>query len=214
MKENIKRLAVLVIITIIATFIMADTVMADPPGHHAIQGQYAATGGGTCFAAPLGFDNLAPKNGAYNLMTFSMEGIFTFYRDGTGHAKRINPTVIHPSPVIAGSPFAGIYEDEWNFTYEFERDGSITLTTDIREDGGPDYDGQFTSGPWKDIVGGRQAGRNWRGTVSPDAKTVILNGGLNDLITNYPPNTTEIICNVSAVLNWQHDTHHKHDIDH
>ena len=60
MKGNIKRLAVLVIITVIATFVMAATVTAGSPID--ITGQYAATGSGTCFVAPFGFDdNLQPK---------------------------------------------------------------------------------------------------------------------------------------------------------
>jgi len=61
MKGNIKRLAVLVIITVMATFMMAATVTAGSPID--ITGQYAATGGGTCLVAFGGFDednNMVP----------------------------------------------------------------------------------------------------------------------------------------------------------
>ena len=60
MKGNIKRLAVLVIITVMATFMMAATVTARSRNHRFIQGQYAATGSVTCLVAELGFDNLVP----------------------------------------------------------------------------------------------------------------------------------------------------------
>jgi hypothetical protein len=200
MKGDINKLVLLMIIIVMASFILATTVTAGQPYHRAIRGQYAATGGGTCFVAFLGFENLVPKDGAYVLMTFSMEAVFTFYRDGTGHVERTNPTVIHnPSP-FAPYPCAGISKDSWDFTYEVKRDGSITLT----EVPGS-HSGEFTSGPWVALGEYHDEGRNWRGTVSPDGKTIILNGGLDDIITSPSNPGTEIICNVSAVLTWQHN---------
>ena len=155
MKGNIKRLAVLVIITVMATFMMADTVTAESRTHRFIQGQYAATGSVTCLVAFEGFDDdlvpnpvpapdPTPTTGPtirYQLLTCSMEGVFTFYRDGTGHGERPNsPCVIHSGP--PGAPFAANSQDSWDFTYEVKRDGSITLT---QEPG--THSGSFTSGP-------------------------------------------------------------------
>ncbi len=204
MKGNIKKLVLLMIITAIASFIFAAKVKAAEPYPLAIQGRYAATGSGTCFVAPLGFNgDLAPNAGIYMLMTFTMEGVFTFYRDGTGHIERPHcPTVIHyPPPPFVSSPFAGDSKDSSDFTYDVERDGSITLTQVPGS-----HSGEFTSGPLVAIVGQyHNEGRNWRGTVSPDGKTIILNGGLPDIITSPPPNGENIICNTSAVLIWQHN---------
>ena len=72
MKETIKRLAVLVIITIIATFMMADTVTAEWRKHRFIQGVYAATGSVTCLVAFGGVDELLqPKPNPTPLLTIS-----------------------------------------------------------------------------------------------------------------------------------------------
>ena len=211
MKANIKKLVLLMIFTVIATFMMAATVTAESPGNRSIRGVYAATGSGTCFVAPFGFnDNLVPNSapdgtGAYMLMTFTMEGVFTFHRDGTGHIERPScPTVIHnPSP-FAPYPSAGNSKDSWDFTYEVERDGSITLTQVPGS-----HSGEFTSGPLVALGPYHNNGRNWRGTVSPDGKTIILNSGLPDIITSPPPNPEGIICNGSAVLIWQHEIDHR-----
>jgi hypothetical protein len=202
MKGNIRKLAVLVIITVIATFVMAATVTADQPGHRAIRGQYAGTGGGTCLVAPFGFNNLVPIGGAYDLMTFSIEAVFTFKRDGTGNVERTCPVVNHTGPPWAPYPFGGNSKDSWDFTYAIEPDGSITLTQVPGS-----HSGEFISGPQAGLKY-KNEGRNRRGTVSPDGKTIILNGGLPDIVTDSPSNgdsQLQMICNDSAVLIWQHN---------
>src|SRR5512137_316183 len=135
MKANIRKLVLLMIITVIGTFLMAATVSAGSPGHRAIRGQYAATGSGSCLVAPFGLTNLVPNpapggsDPVYMLMTFTMEGVFTFYRDGTGHAERPScPTIIHTPSPFSPSPNASNSKDSWDFTYEVEWDGSIILT--------------------------------------------------------------------------------------
>ena len=210
MKANIKKLVLLMIITVIATFMMAATVTADPPGHRSIQGVYAATGSGTCFVAPFGFNgNLVPNpapdgTGAYMLMTFTMEGVFTFYRDGTGHIERPHcPVVIVYPPPFVPYPSAGDSKDSSDFTYEVERGGKITLTQVPGS-----HSGEFTDGPL-DGYTYQNENRNWWGKVSPDGKTIVLNSGLPDIITSPPPSVEGLICNGSAVLIWQHDIHHR-----
>ena len=205
MRANTK-LAVLVIITVIVPFIMAATVTAESPGHRSIRGQYAATGGATCFLAACGFDNLVPINGAYEIMTSSLEAVFTFERDGTGKVSRTGPTVNHTGPPWALYPFAGISKDSWEFTYAVGPDGSITLTQVPGS-----HSGEFISGPQAGMTY-KNEGRNRTGTVSPDGKTIILNGGLPDIITFDPPNlagcgVSQMICNSSEVLIWQHNIH-------
>jgi hypothetical protein len=228
MKGNTKRLAVLVIITVIATFMMAATVTAEWRKHRFIQAQYAATGSGTCLVAPFGFDGtLVPKSevlggpSRYMLMTFTMEGVFTFHRDGTGHIVRPTaPTVLHslslppppPPPLVVPPPppypSALDSEDSLDFTYEVGHDGSITLTQVPGS-----HSGSFTSGPMAGFSYANE-NRNWWGTVSPDGKTIILNSGFPDIITS-DDSVEGIICNGSAVLIWQHDIRWgwKHDRD-
>jgi hypothetical protein len=207
MKGHINKLVLLMIITVIASFILAATVLADPPGHRAIRGQYAAAGGGTCFLAHCGFNNLVPNYGIFDLMTFSTEAVFTFTRDGKGHVERTNPTVTHTgNPGTNFLPYAWTAKDSWDFTYAIEPDGSITLTQVPGS-----HSGIGISGPMKDTVFINE-GRNRRGTVSPDGKTIILNGGEPDFVTFASPilpnpgcEVPQMICNDSAVLIWQHN---------
>jgi len=200
MKANVNKLVLLMIIIVIATFTMATAVTAKSPGNHSIQGVYAATGSGSCLVAPFGLTDLVPNSGIYMLMTFTMEGVFTFYRDGTGHAERPScPTIIHSPSPFSPYPNASNGEDSWDFTYEVERDGSIILTQVPGS-----HSGEFTSGPFVALGQYHNNGRNWRGTVSPNAKTIILNGGLPDIITS-PSSEEGIVCNTSAVLIWLKD---------
>ncbi len=153
MKGNIKRLALLVVITVMATFMMAATVTAESSKHGSIwgqfwspidiTGQYAATGSGTCLVAPGGFDdylatfksnpNPTPQV-TYQLLTCNWMSVFTFKRDGTGHVERTCPCVIHNghhhNDGYLTCHLPRIRRISWKFTYEVKRDGSITLTQD------------------------------------------------------------------------------------
>jgi hypothetical protein len=212
MKSSMKKLTVLGMIAAIAMFAVVAMASAFDRDDHpkAIQGQYAATGSGTCYVAPFGLDdNLVPINGAYMVMTFTMEGVFTFYPDRKGHIERphcpvviLTPTPYNP-PSCPSCSLAGDSKDSSDFTYEVEREGSITLTQVPGS-----HSGEFTSGPLVAIGTYHNNGRNWRGTVSPDGETIILNSGLPDIITSpgqTPPNPEGIICNTSAVLIRQHN---------
>jgi hypothetical protein len=208
MKRSMKKLAVFVMMAAIAIFIAAATASAGDRDDHpkAIEGKYVATGSGTCFAAPFGLDaQLLPIGGVYLIMPFTMEGVFTFYPGRTGHIERPHCPVVILTPTPWSSyPSAGDSKDSSDFTYEVERDGSITLTQVPGS-----HSGEFTSGPLVALGPYHNNGRNWRGTVSPDGKTIILNSGLPDIITSPPPNPEGIICNGSAVLIWQHEIDHR-----
>ena len=69
------------------------------------------------------------------------------------------------------------------------------------------HSGSFTSGPVAGFTFGNE-NRDWHGTVSPDGKTIILNGGLPDIITTVD-SPEGLVCNASLVLIWQHDIDHK-----
>jgi hypothetical protein len=199
MKGNMKKLVLFVVIATIAIFTVVAMATAGDNRQKAIRGQYAATGGGTCFVAYLGFDNLIPNSGIFDLMTFSIEAVFTFTRDGTGNVERTCPTVFHTANPQTLYPYATIAKDSWDFTYAVEPDGSITLTQVPGS-----HTGGFISGPLDGIPYNNE-GRNRRGTVSPDGKTIILNGGSPDFVTNSEGGPFQMICNDSAVLIWQHN---------
>ena len=187
MKGNIKKLAALVIVTVMVPFIIADMASAWPPawpsGHQAaIQGQYAATGGGVVLLAPFGFNsNLTPINNVGIINWTSREGVFTFKHHGTGSATLLDRTVTLPyqgaGPV---PPNAGSWVDSFDFHYIVTDDGKITITPDS---------GTYTS-EWK--TGSSSGihnieGASFEGTITPDGKTITLNGGAPEVRTLTPP---------------------------
>jgi hypothetical protein len=208
MKGNIKKLVLLVIITVIAPFIFAATVTADQRFPHAIRGQYAATGGGTCIAAFCGFGSDYVPNGAaqgaWADQSFSQEAVFTFEHDGTGTVSETNRYVNHVQIPQSPWPSAGLQTVTYSFAYTVDHDGKINITGDPAT-----FIATWISGPSKGRIGrGRSVSR--AGTISPDGKTIILNGGLPTVETLSPPvvpqcPTPQLICNTSAVLIWQHD---------
>ncbi len=197
MKKNTVKLMVITIITLISIFIMSAIVMAYPGGIRSIRGTYADTGSGTCFIAVNGFQNLVPNDGIYELITYTIEAVFTFKNDGTGHVIRTTGSIF-----LAGNEFpfpqpsATNANDSWDFTYEVKADGSITLTQVPGT-----YTGEFISGPPAGFKY-QQDGRNLRGKISPDGKTIALNGGSPGFITTPGDEKWQGICNESNVLIW------------
>jgi len=222
MKGNIEKLAVLVIITVIAPFMMAGIASAWPPawppawapGHQvAIRGQYAYTGETTCLFSPSDFNaNLQPNAGWGVIQTNSREGDFTFERNGTGSAdifSRVvglpytipSPPAPVPTPV---PPSAGTQHITFDFTYTLQKDGTITMIVDP---------GTFISTQLTGPDTGRifsVEGVSSYGVIAPDGKSIILNSGAPDKYTitridvqGQPLNYS--ICHGSGVLIWQHD---------
>ena len=133
MKGNIKKLALLMIIAVIATFILAATVTADPPRN--LRGQYAATGSGTALVAICGFGadfepNAAQFPGVVVTQTFNNEAVFTFRKNGTGTVTGITH-VVSLNFTSQAWPYtsAGSHTFYWEFTYVVAHDGSVTLST-------------------------------------------------------------------------------------
>jgi hypothetical protein len=217
MKVNIKRLAVLVVITVMATFIL--TAMASA-GSLKTQGQYVSTGSGTCFIALKGFNDTgvpnpwasppvpdAYKSLSWSIQTFSSEGVWTFERDGTGSLTGTNRSVTLPYSLPSGAvtPSAGVQEVSFAFHYDVDDDG-ITITADPGT-----YVIEWTYGPNNGIAY-HLNGFSRKGSISPDGKTIILNGGVPNKMTfveslggTLPPGVSQNICNGSYVLIWQND---------
>jgi hypothetical protein len=210
MKANIKKLVLLMIITVISTFVLAATVTADPPGHLSIRGQYAAIGFQTCLLAQCGFlDNYVPRGASFgfgSIQSLSIEGVFKFEPDGTGTASITKRSINFPPtmPTIP-SASAGIAIDTWMFTYTVTGDGSYTMEPDPGT-----YISTWTEGPYVP-ASYTMSGWLFNGTITPDGKTITLNTGVPTVATLYPPiipspNCTrpQLICNTSAILIWQH----------
>jgi hypothetical protein len=216
MKGNIKKLVLLIIITVIAPFILAVTVTGQPVPQ-AIKGQYAATGGGTFLTAVCGFGNDYIPNGAaqgaWAIESLSIQAVFTFERDGTGTVSETHRVIDHYSiaPSQAGlTPTAGIRKTTYSFAYTVEQDGMIKITAD------PDtIVSTQISGPNKGSTI-KPSTIALEGTISPDGKTIVLNGGLPDVATLTPRiippcPKPELIGNISLVLIWQHGNDQSED---
>jgi hypothetical protein len=216
MKGNIRNLVVIAIFTVIAPFILAATVTADGPYSHAIRGQYAATGSGTQLIALCGFppgDTYIPNGAAayvWGIQVVSIQAVYTFKSDGTGTASTTQRVVNHysPAPQQTGlTPWAGIRTALFSFTYTVEQDSKIVITADPAT-----FISTWISGPNQGQPPSHLSTLTLEGTISPDGKTIILNGGLPEVATLTPnlcpipgaPNS-QLISNTSSVLIWQND---------
>jgi hypothetical protein len=211
MKGNIKRLALFVIITVIAPFIMAVMASAGPLFPPALQGQYTVTGAGTTLFAPLSFTTkLIPKDAAQGnwlIQTFNSGGVYTFNLDGTGRAELqlraiafpftgANPNP--PPPRVPFPPSAGASSIVFSFHYTITDDGKITITADPGN-----YVVTMTNGPsthWD--------GLKISGSISYDGKMIVANGGAPDIMSIVPPvgpfpPTLQAISNTSVVMTWR-----------
>ena len=230
MRRNTKKLAVLVIITAMALFIMVDMASAWPPawppawpsGHHGIRGQYAVTAETGCLFSPSGFNTSLQPNTQWGIIqTYSREGKFTFELNGTGTAEIFSRGIGHPYTIPSPPasvptpvpPFAGTQGITFDFTYTLANDGKITIIVDpgtfISESlEGPDKGRIFriegvltTNGDITPIVN--------HGAITPDGKIITLNAGAPDVYVinrvDAPQPTNYSICRQSAVLFWQHD---------
>jgi hypothetical protein len=214
MKANIKKLALLMVITVVASLILAATVTANPPGHQALRGQYASTGSGTALIALCGFpappdDTYIPigaEGFAWAIQAVSSQGVWTFEPDGTGTASATQRVVNHYSPAppqVGRTPWAGVRTLTYSFTYTVEKDGTIIITADP-------FTSTWVSGPNKNSPPTHISTLTLEGKISPDGKTIILNGGLPEIADLGPlipdprcPNA-QLISNSSAILIWQH----------
>jgi hypothetical protein len=211
MKGNIKRLALFMIITVIAPFIMAGMASAAPLFPRALQGQYAVTNAGTTLSAPLGFDTkLIPKDAAqgnWNILTFNGGGVYTFNLDGTGRAEIQIRAIVFPftapnpnppPPRVPIPPSAITSSIVFSFHYTITDEGKITITADPGT-----YVGTPPAGPslhWDGV--------KISGFISYDGKMIVANAGAPDIVSIVPPAgpfppTTQAITNLSVVMTWR-----------
>ena len=109
-----KKLAVVVMMIAIATFMAAAMASADDrAGKKAIEGEYAFTGPGNCLVSTTGFDsNYAPNPGGQVFaVTQIWEGVYTFKRDGSGTI-----TASHRSLDLPAGPIE-LANISWDFSY-------------------------------------------------------------------------------------------------
>ena len=208
MKRNIMKLALLMILSVMVPFTLAAAATPDPSHPSYIEGQYAGSGSGTEIWAYCGFTadfvpNYNTYSGTWDEYTENVDVIYTFERGGKGTATgtgRIallyNPT----SPLSNVMPYADNYTFTWSFTYTLTPPNAITLVM---------IPGTYmvtttTSGPYA----GTQyqfAPLTRKGTVSPDGSTIVLSGGVPEVMTVTPNlggscGTTQMINNASRLL--------------
>jgi len=209
MKRNIKKIALLIIITVISTVMSVATVTAKSQDHRAIRGQYASSGMVTGMIAFCGFDQdtLIPiyaEYGMYALNSSQANGQCTFQDDNTGNCSDSLAFIFMPNQLLSLPPCAAELTGSYKFTYSLNPDGSIFITPDPGS-----FIGTWISGCLKGTpeVNGPPS---FRGYVSPDSKVITL--------TTYPITpvnltgdhgcfglTAQKIEVQSILLIWQHD---------
>jgi hypothetical protein len=190
MKDNTKKLAVVVMIIALAIFMAVAPAWAR--GQH-IQGEYAVVGSAQCAfgpqSIPIDEDSLLPEDGtplSPSAVTF-YNGTFNFSPNGSGSAS-LNGKGFNSFP--PGAPVGGwVQKLEFEFTYTVE-DGEITFTTSPGTDTsttiagqGPPFPLHVSSGPQK-------------GNISPDGKTLLIHCGA-PVIISIQEFGVEGICNIS-----------------
>jgi hypothetical protein len=191
MKDNIKKLAVFVMIIALALFMAVAPAWAG--GRQTIQGEYAVVGSAQCaFSPQIDPVTLLPVGpGAGSSLSPSpvtfYNGTYTFSPDGWGSAS-LNGKGFNSFP--PDQPVGGwvqLLEFEFNYTVE---DGEITFTTSPGTDTsttiagqGPPFPLNVSSGPQK-------------GNISPDGKTLLIHCGA-PVIISVQEFGVEAICNMS-----------------
>ena len=183
MKRNVKKLVV--VFAVMAT-IAALTSAAMANDWKAIHGKYASTSVVTCnMYRPVGVSSDAQ----------TQLGFYTFNGDGTGTAQIRTVRI-----AFVPNQFEGFSDVVWNFTYEVDDDGTITMDVVIDEAFILDPNTgnrlfQYVGGTWHDV-----------GRFSVDHKTIILgtvepNESEFLVLSMLPQRITFVTkCNVSRVL--------------
>ena len=192
MKDNIKKLAVFVMIIALAIFLAVAPAWAG--GRQTIQGEYAVVGSAQCAFSPqidpVTLLPIGPGEGSSlspSPVTF-YNGTYNFSPNGSGSAS------LNGKGFNAGGPPAflvggWVQKLEFEFTYTVE-DGEITFTTSPGTDTsttiagqGPPFPLSISSGPQK-------------GNISPDGKTLLIHCGA-PVILYVETFDVEGICNIS-----------------
>jgi len=199
MKRSINKLAVFVVIAIIATFISAAMALAfekyknSGKDSKAIHGEYAATAVSSCIgsiAYPFN-EKLQPTGSPDTIFnnTATSKAIWTFNGDGTG-------AVQGRSVGINLSMNANSADTSMEFTYEVMHNGMIKIFPGLVE-------GKYLTGPSPGATYTVSGMVPEEGYVSSDHKTITLGSvtpGVVTLTFSNLPFQVYAICNYSRVL--------------
>ena len=168
MKRNIKMLAILVIVPVMALFTMCVISSSGKAIPHGIKGHFAARGNSFCWYALDGFDPNGIAKGDWSGGPSIFEAEYTFNNDGTGTASGEirglelgSPLAKTDQPSVWSGSFSQV------FTYTVDGAGFITITTDLGEFSilrpgfNPFYCDTWTS----------------NGVLSTDGKTIMITSG-------------------------------------
>jgi hypothetical protein len=194
MKGTIKKLGLLMIITVMAPFIMAAMASAHDHDWKGIHGEYAMMSSGTCLLSPGGFNPnytpIGPSSGGSNIAT----GIWTFERNGKGTLRQGTQLSLTfpPSP----SASASVAEFSFDFTYKVTDGGTITVDMVPGT-----FKAEYVTGPLAGVTFTYEF--SLFGMVSQDHKTITLASG-NEIKQINLSNGTSVyaICNMARVLIW------------
>jgi len=210
MQGNIKKLALLTIITVIAPFILSATLSAAP---RFISGQYAATSTESCLTAICGFaENLVPNDlsaGAWLKSTGFHNAYYTFKHNGSGIASGTVLDNFDYNPTMpTTTPNSGLLTWSYSFTYTITpATGEITIHVKPMSLSWQWIAGPYTTSP-PVVTTVITDPLIYTGTVSTDGTTIILNGS-NTLIRTISPNIvttcgpSQQICGGSTVMTLQ-----------
>lgn len=193
MKDNIKKLAVFVMIIALAIFMAMATASADGLKYRkTLHGEYAFIGSGACNLAANGFDNLIPNEGPAWMGPNFWEGVYTFNRNGKG--KMESQQCYNEGPDSAVPYSSGCALLSWEFEYEMDG-GAITFTFIPRT-----YSLVYTVGPntaFPPITTPSltEFDQPWTGRISPDGKNLFVFYGGPFIIKILDFGPFEAICN-------------------
>ena len=125
METSMKKLAVVAVMTAIATF-MAVPMASAANVKNAIKGDYATTGPGSCLYSRSPFNaNLTLPDSNNWIASKLAVGTWTFEKDGTGNAQFTVYGIATSQPAFptATGDSSGI---SFEFTYTIANDGTIT----------------------------------------------------------------------------------------
>jgi hypothetical protein len=196
MKDNIKKLAVVVMIIGLAMCIAVATASADGQKYRkTIHGEYAFVGSGACTIAPTGFNpDFTPVNSAIASMGPNLwEGVYTFNHNGTGKMETQQCYNEGPNGMFPYSSGCDLLS--WEFEYEMDG-GAITFTFIpgtyyMKYIEGPNVGVPEINPPSLTVFN-----QPWTGRISPDGKNLVVfyGGPFKIQLLDFTP-SFELICN-------------------
>ena len=187
-----KKIYIILLITVVSVFMIANFVAADGKRWRTIRGTYKMIATGSCLHSPSGFkETIDPlgnplfepndDEGVWGATT-SAEGTWVFYSDGSGQADIWNYPIDFPpgSPAWVPGPRARSQHLTFDTTYEIKRD-KITIYLFI-----PDSDPPVKVGKIE-------------GWISLDKKTLTIPTHLQYINFRGAP-LYEVVCNTTRVF--------------